>query len=91
MVSRATGVQGLRIVNQNRSGNGTVTLTHNAQAGATSYELYQCINGRCTIYGKAYSANTPITVRFTNTNQNAYTFKVRSKNACGWSAYSQFL
>lgn len=61
MASRSLPVSGLRVVNQN--GN-SVTLTHNAVPGAATYELQQCVNGRCTRYGQVYNIrNLPITVR----------------------------
>lgn len=87
MVSRAAGVQGLRKVNQGR---GTVTLTHKAVPGATSYEMQQCVNGsNCTRYGQTYNIRSlPITVRLANKTQSTYTFRVRSNNSCGWGAYS---
>lgn len=45
MQSKDAGITGLRIVNQGR---GSVTFTHTRTSGATSYEMYQCFNGRCT-------------------------------------------
>lgn len=68
MVSRSSPVTGLRVVNQNQT---SVTLTHNAVPGASTYELQQCINGRCTRYRQAYSIrNLPITVPLNPSNNS---------------------
>lgn len=68
MVSRSSAVTGLRILNQNQNG---VTVTHNAVPGATTYELHQCINGRCTRFRQAYNIRSlPITVPLNSANNS---------------------